>query len=460
VAEHRPLPADGPEPRRILGRHRALLSDPLIRSWWEARSLRSRLSADTSLRHVGLFVERLHRSPRELLAFARQNPDRLRDLLVAYAKSQKDEGRLDSYILKTFEGLKSWFKHHRVRFDEFPSLSPIRGASLAKERVPTPQELGQVLERLTLRGRVIALFLAHSGVRPAVLGSYGGEAGLTLGDLPELDLGRRLQFRELPFVVKVPAALSKTRQQYVTFGTEQLASTLLAYLSFRREHGENLRPTSPVVAPGSMRGAAAKSRADARVHRAFIATKNVVEEVRDALHATVPEGVTWRPYVLRSYCSTRLLLAEGQGLISRDLREALLGHDGGIASRYNVGKRWGEELLVEARREYARAASFLETGRSREETDLLQQTKALILEAVGLDPTEAAKFAAQSKEEVLAEVRRRLGATSAGPSGTTREAAPTTADRLVSVVDAERLLGAGWTWLGSVGDRVAVRGPA
>ncbi|MGI0151265.1 MAG: hypothetical protein ACREC5_04955, partial [Thermoplasmata archaeon] len=160
MAEKRPVPAVEPEPRRILGRHRALLSDPLVRSWWEARSLRSRLSADTYLRHVGLFVERLHRSPRELLALARKNPDQLRDLLVAYAKSQKDEGRLDSYIRKTFEGLKSWFKHHRVRFDEFPALAPIHGASLAKERVPTPQELGQVLERLTQRGRVIALFIA------------------------------------------------------------------------------------------------------------------------------------------------------------------------------------------------------------------------------------------------------------------------------------------------------------
>ncbi|MGI0053805.1 MAG: hypothetical protein ACRECR_06090 [Thermoplasmata archaeon] len=307
---------------------------------------------------------------------------------------------------------------------------------------------------------MIALFIAHSGVRPAVLGSYGGEAGLTLGDLPELELGKHLKFQEIPFVVRVPAALSKTRQSYVTFGTDQLASALLAYLSFRREHGEVLGPSSPVIAPGSMRGAAAKSRESARVHRAFIATKNVVEEVRDALHATVPEGVTWRPYVLRSYCSTRLLLAEGHGLVSRDLRKALLGHDGGIASRYNVGKRWGEELLAEARREYGRAASFLETGRPREEPDLLQQTKAFILEAVGLDTTEASKFAGKSKEEVLAEVRRRLGANSAGPAPTTPEAARAATDRLVSVADAERLLGAGWIWLGSVGDRVAVRGPA
>ena len=44
-----------------------MLDDSLVRSWWEARSLRSRLSADTYMRHIGLFVERLERRPADIL---------------------------------------------------------------------------------------------------------------------------------------------------------------------------------------------------------------------------------------------------------------------------------------------------------------------------------------------------------------------------------------------------------
>ena len=444
----------------MLGRHRVLLEDPPVRSWWEERSLRSRLSADSYLRHIGLFVERFGKNPSELLALARDNPDALRTQLVRYAAEQKRAGRLDSYISKSFEGLKSFFKHNRVRFDEFPRLSPIRGASLTLERVPTQQELGLVLERLSQRGRVIALFLAHSGVRPGVLGSYGGETGLTLGDLPELELGPPIVIQEIPFVVRVPAEISKTRRQYITFGTEQLATTLLAYLNWRRDNGEPLNELSPVVAPGPLKGIAVQSRREARFGRGFIAMKNVVKEVQEILHASAPKGVRWRPYVLRSYCSTRLLLAEGQGKISRDLREAILGHDGGIASRYNVGKRWGEELLAEARRQYANAAEFLETS-TQTRTNVAAEFRRTLLAVAGLTDEEAAQRMNDTNDEVLALLRNRLLEREAAmpkPSGGNGNGHGR--QKPVPLAEAERLLSEGWTFVANFGpDRILLQPP-
>jgi integrase len=377
---------------------------------------------------------------------------------VAYAAEQKRAGRLDSYVSKTFEGLRSFLKHNRVQFDEFPRLSPISGASLSRERVPTPQELGQVLERLSQRGRVIALFLAHSGLRPGVLGSYGGEAGLTLGDLPELELDPAIRMKETPFVIRVRADLSKTRRQYVTFGTEQLGKALVAYLTARVEAGEELGTSSPVLGPRSLRGAAAQSRASAGFGHGFMATKNVVKEIQDALHASVPEGVTWRPYVLRSYCSTRLLLAEGHGRISRDLREAILGHDGGIASRYNVGKRWGEELLTEARREYANASEFLETN-AQGKTNVAAEFRRTLLDVAGLSEEEAADHMKDSNEEILAILRSKLlGREAAGSKRANGNGGGS--QKPVSLVEAERLLGEGWTFVANFGpDRVLLQPP-
>ncbi|HEV2231320.1 MAG TPA: hypothetical protein VGS18_03975, partial [Thermoplasmata archaeon] len=314
----------------MIGRHKTLLSNPLVRSWWEARSLRSRLSADQYLRQLGLLLERTGLSPAEVIAIAKKEPDRLRDILVRDAAKLKRDGKLDSYVSKFFEGLRSFFRFQRVAFDGFPSLSPIKGASLSNERIPTPDELGRVLDRLSLRGRVLALFMAHSGVRPGVLGSYQGESGLRLVDLPDLRLEKgRPSIPEVPFAIRVPASLSKTRVSYVTFGTSQLATALLSYLDKRVQGGEKLLPDSPVVASSPMRGVALLSRARAEFSKGFLTSKVVTEEISSVLRASVPEGVRWRPYVLRAYCSTRLLMAEGSGRITRDLREEILGHDGG-----------------------------------------------------------------------------------------------------------------------------------
>ncbi len=442
-----------------------MTDDPHGKAWYDSLAIRSRVTADMYAGGLARLLEAVGLGAEEAVAEASADPDSFADQLVQYAAAAKKHGRLDSTVKKSFGPLKSYLDYRHVQFRAWPKLKPIAGASLEKERVPRPEELGTLLEHLSLRGRVAALMMAHGGVRPAVLGTYGATAGLTLDALAELDLGP-LTFSAVPFVIRVPAHLSKTSVSYTTFGTEELGRSICAYLAERRNEGEKLTRGSPLVAHSSdVRGIAAKSLSITR--SAFMTTGAIMGLIREALEKCTPDGVTWRPYVLRSYCSTRLMLAEGSGHISRDLREAILGHNGGVASRYNVGKRWGQELLDEARREYARASSFLETNQRAEKPDVLSEAKALILEADGANPAEAARLADRPKEEVLAEFRRRLGAgepTSAGaasPGGgpaTGTEIGKST-DRIVAVAEAERLLGAGWVFLGSVGDRVAVRAP-
>jgi integrase len=440
---------------RVIGRHKALLSDPTVRSWWEARSLRSRLSADQYLRQLGLLLEHLGLSSTEIGALAKNDPDRLRDMLIRNAATLKGEGKLDSYVSKFSEGLKSYFRFQRIPFDGYPLLSSVRGASLGDERVPSPEELGRILDHLSPRGRVIALFMAHSGVRPGVLGAYQGGNGLRLSDLTELVLDRKKRsFAKVPFVIRVPADLSKTRVAYVTFGTSQLAQTFLGYLNDRALGGETLKPDSPVVAGNPVRGVALLSRQGARYSKGFLSTKVIVEEVRSALQATVSRGVRWRPYVLRAYCSTRLLMAEGAGKITWDLREAILGHDGGVAARYNVGKRWSEELLNEARAAFRRCEPFLSTATIASGSgDGADRVLKAFFEARGLPSQEAAKldFSSKSNEE-LVEMFRKLGSAQAPSTSPT--------ERAVATKEVPGLLEQGWRFVAALdAERTILRSP-
>ena len=428
-----------PQRGRITGRHKALLSDPKVRSWWEARSLRSRMSADQYLRQFGMLLERLNLDPAGVVALAKRNPDRLRTLLVRDAASLKEAGRLDSYVSKYFEGLKAYFRFHHVLFDGYPSLSPIKGASLATERVPTQEELGVVLDKLSLRGRVIALFMAHTGVRPGVLGSYQAEGGLTLGDLPDLKLGPTISFTETPFVVRVPARLSKTRVMYTTFGSSQLGTAFLSYLGERRASGEALSQASPVVASNPTRGAALRSQEKARFARGFLTTKAVMDEIRSALQSSVPSGVRWRPYVLRAYCSTRLMMAEGAGRITRDLREAILGHDGGIAARYNVGKTWGDDLMKEARAAYSRSEPYLVTVQVKDQQNVPLEVAKAMLQLAGYSEEEIAKLDLEDLGKVRDLVRERMAA----PEVPHQE--------IVPVDEVPQRLAAGWQFVATLG---------
>lgn len=443
-----------------MGRHRVLLTNPHVRTWYDETSLRSRLSADSNVRKLGLLVERLGVGVDELVAMGRDHPEDLRARLVRYASQQKAQGRLESYTLKVFDGLRSFLRSNRVTYDEFPRLSPSRGESLETERVPTREELGRVLEHLSLRGRAIALLMAHTGVRQGVLGSYGGERGLVLSDLKDLELsaGRR-KFRELPFVIRVRADLSKTRRAYTTFGTAQLADVLLAYLDSRTQEGEKLGPSSPVIASRETRGVAKISRDNAEFGNGFLTPKAISFELRRALNATKPSpDIRWRPYVLRAYCSTRLLLAEGDGRCTPAFREAILGHEGGVAGRYHTSKPWGEELLAEARREYSRAAEFLETNATTK-VDIRRELVESLIRSVEESTGSKSRDGKMTTDDLIAALKRTLETSATGKSAS--PALDSAADvsrsplkpfqRAAPPAQLDGLLEQGWVFRGIVG---------
>lgn len=434
-------------------RKRALLGDPTVRTWYDERSLRSVLSADVDARKLALLLERLRIDPAGLVNEAKQDPDRLRSRLVRYATDMKKDGKLDTYIEKTFSGLRSYLSFRRVSFDGFPRLSGTIGTSIANERPPTPAELGRILQRLSLRGRTVALLMAHSGVRPQVLGSYRGERGLVLGDLPDLDL-ESLSFREEPFIVRVRAELSKSGIAYLTMGSHEAAETVSAYLGDRRKAGEKLSGDSPLIAgsgDGALRGAARKHVRGARFRRGFLATGNVTAELARVLHASAGKGERLRPYSLRGFFSTRLMLAEGAGKITRDLREAFLGHDlKSVSRRYNLGKKWGDDVLRDARAAYRRAEPFLSTTSNRGAYDEALDRAFRIMAKMSGVSEEALKgvdFAGKTDEEIVT-LLKKLGA------APVREERPS--EKAVAVEEVPRLLDGGWTFVSTLNSSMVV----
>lgn len=414
--------------------HRPLLSDRRIHTWYDENALRSRHTAEVNLRQLGLFCHLTRLDPGTVTRLARANPDQLHVVLVRYAKGLQDKGRRASYVSKTFVGVKSWLRFNRVDFNQFPRLRVVQGESIREERVPTQEELRRILSTYDARGRVVALFMAHAGVRPGVLAGPSGTDGLALGDIKDLVLGKEPTFERLPFHIVVPARLSKTSVEYHTFGTPELADALLAYLAERRGRGESFAPGSAVITVDPM-GARTKLRGRAKT--GFIAEPVMVRSLRQGLKAILPHA---RTYVFRPYCSTQMIVAR----VDKDVREEILGHSLGVSGRYNLSKKLHPSVIEELRREYSKAVPFLESGRPKED-------RATVLEGVVAALLKEKGVGEEKISEVLEgkvageELERILGSRNAQP-----------VERLVPTENLSSLLAKGWVFVSPVGSDQAV----
>jgi integrase len=339
--------------------HAELAKDPRVKPWLDAIALKSKNSREVALRRLGLFLWETKLTPESIVTLANEDPDDFRDLLIAYAVEAQRKEYLGTYIRKIFVTVHSYLRFRHSPFDDFPAVETIEGESIKDERTPTPDELRELLAATSsLRGKTFALALAHLGLRPATA------VGLTLEAFRELDLtGAAPRFVRLPSLVLVPARLSKTRRAYPTFASSEFAETLSLYLRERIGKGEKLSKDSPLLAStGQGRGEACKVGSFLKPAGQLVTTKALTSVLRSDIRKVRPGGQTFRPYVLRAFCSTQLLISESRGAIVRDARELFLGHNTGVAGRYNVGKKLGVEVIEELRAMYSRAEEYLSTS--------------------------------------------------------------------------------------------------
>jgi integrase len=366
-----------------------------------------------------------------------------RDFVADLVSDMEEAGRAGSYVLSTLRAIKSW-----LAFNGAPLDHPIkvRGAqatpTLEKERVPTQDELRRILLAASPRERCAAAFLAHAGLRPETLGNYRGTDGLRLADLPELRIkGKTVIWDKLPAQVVVRPELSKSGRRYFTFLGPEAGEYVKAYLEERMRDGERLNEKSDVIAP-------AWSSKD------FLTSINVSDVVRKAMRAA---GFRSRPYVLRAYFDTQLLLAESKGRMTHAYRAFFMGHVGDIEARYTTNKsRLPPDLVEDMRDAYRRSLPFLETTKPTDrEGELKASFRRQMLLVTGVDEKDVDKMDldGMSDADLQRIVRDRLLGASGGngngsPNGSRQAVVPLTA--------VETYLERGWEWVAQLPDARAV----
>ncbi|MGQ9470010.1 MAG: site-specific integrase, partial [Nitrososphaerales archaeon] len=143
------------------------------------------------------------------------------------------------------------------------------------------------------------------------------------------------------------------------------------HLNERVKQGENLGKDSPLLGfdPRGLR----KNR--------FLRTTLVTRDVREAILKT---GFRWRPYVLRAYCDTNMIIAESRGKISHPYLQFMMGHKGDIEARYSTNKGvLPPDMIEDIRNCYKACEPFLSTvTQPLEQVSIVKEAKIEALKSM------------------------------------------------------------------------------
>ena len=418
-------------------KYTALLKNEDVKRWHDNMARGSQVTADVYLRRLGNFCIQNATTPETLLS---KSEEELHNLLLDTV-STMEKRYAGSYVQSVVKAVKSWLAHNGV---EIKRQIKIRGAedapSLRDERVPTKEELRRIFLSGDKKTRTASVLVAHTGVRIKTIGNYQGNDGLRVRDLPEMKIeGKMVEFECNPTLVVVRRELSKAGHQYLTFLSEEGCEYLKDYLETRMREGEALSPESAIVTP--------KQRM-----KPFIRATNVGDVIRLAIRKA---GYEWRPYVLRSYFDTQLMLAESKGLVLRDYRQFWMGHKGDIENRYTTNKgRLPENVVEDMREAYRRSQEYLQTTRKDETSEerLRDSFRKQLLLVAGFSAEEVEELDLSMNDETFQEIVRRKLMGAMVNNGASQ--------KVVDVEEVECYLSGGWDFVANLpNERVVIKLP-
>ena len=361
-----------------------LESDENVARWHTNLARSSKITADVRLRRLNMFYRSTGITPAAMVATGKENAMRAEDMILDYVTWMESQKYAPGYIEDVVKALKSWLSYNYVDIRRKIKVAnagiPV---TLEDEQVPTPAQLESIMNAADPRTRASMSLMAFAGVRPQVVGNHDGTDGLRVSDIEGLrigDNGNSVSLERMPPVVTIRPQISKAGHRYFTFLTSQGCSYLLGYLRGRAAAGEKLCSDSPLVC----RKRTAYGRTAAGE---FITTKAVTAPIRAAIRSVTRA----RPYVLRAYFDTQLLMAESNGCMTHAYRQFFMGHTGDMEARYTTNKgRLTEQMIEDMRGAFARSEPFLSAGSgddTKHRREMFLQSLRQQARAYGIDPS-------------------------------------------------------------------------
>ncbi|MGQ9469459.1 MAG: site-specific integrase [Nitrososphaerales archaeon] len=360
-------------PKKEESKYSHLLRNPTLKRWWMNLERGSPITAEVALRRLGKACELLALNPTQMIDEARENLAGFQDSLEDLVTRLESEGKSPGYVQGILKAIKSWLRYNGITLARRIKIrNSTATPTIESEQVPSQEELARILRASPPRVRVAIALMAFADLRPQSLGNYDGSDGLMIKDLPEIRVENgQVIFEKIPTMVVVRQTLSKAGHKYFTFLSSEGCTYLKEYLEERIRSGEELKPESPLIAH-ERREAAEKP---------FVMTRKITHFIRQCMRKA---GVYKRPYVLRAYAETQLIIVESKGKISHPYLQFIAGHKGDIEARYSTNKGvLLPDMIEDMRKCYKECESFLSTiAQPLEQASIVKEAKIEALKSM------------------------------------------------------------------------------
>lgn len=381
-------------PKKGVSKYSTLQKDEDVARWLRNIERGSPITAEVAMRRLGRACEMLKLSPKQMVAKANENLKTFQDDLEDFVFKLEKEEKSPQYIAGILKHVRLWLRYNDVTLTRKIKISNSSATpTIENEQVPSQEELARIFRNSSARVRLAEAFIAFADLRPESIGNHNGSDGLKLGDMPDVKIeNKQVVFDKTPALLFVRAPLSKAKHKYFTFLSGEGCTYLKEYLEERIRAGEELASHSPVISHERTETAT----------KPFMLTRKISHLIRMAMRKS---GVYKRPYVLRAYAETQLIISESKGKISHPYLQFIAGHKGDIEARYSTNKgRLPPDMIEDMRDAYKQCEPFLSTlAQPTEQGTIIKEAKIEALKSIaksmfGIDLLEV-KVAKERDEE-------------------------------------------------------------
>jgi hypothetical protein len=196
------------------------------------------------------FLNVVKMAPDEFVSLAKNQPSEVEKKIFSFISRENDRYESGDITASTVGNVLKAIRTLLEMNDVYLNWKKIRrilpkARRYALDRMPTTEEIQDIINVADLRGKPLTLVFISSGIRE------GAIEGLTVRDYTRIDKqGQKIDYRSRDALVTSSigrlVVYNGEPERYVTFTTSEACDAIDKYLEFRAEHGEMITDDSPL----------------------------------------------------------------------------------------------------------------------------------------------------------------------------------------------------------------------
>jgi integrase len=201
-------------------------------------AIRSPSTMDPYERRLIGFLNHVNLTPDEFVTLGRNNPATVEKKLISFIDFQKtrvEKGEITGATISNFlKAVRLLLEMNDISLNwkKIRRTLP-RSRRYAVDRIPTLEEIREILDSADIRGKALTLLFLSSGVREGAIEYFQIQDYSEIERDDKIVAGRLVVYRGEP-------------EMHVTFISAEAVNALNKYIQFRKDHGEQVNRSSPL----------------------------------------------------------------------------------------------------------------------------------------------------------------------------------------------------------------------